>query len=221
MPENELTRSRRVLNWIGKRLPFFWISVTPVVTVPLSALLLFTVGGEHEAEALGLPAGDLCKFDGMIAQTCFYYFDYWRTWLLLALPGVVNLLVLLWFLNRNGYVRVAATAALVLGLARSLVIPLATLAVAQFDVIDDGGLWLRVEIAARGMVTDIDPPTVNLAVRQLLFTVWIAGAVMWVLTVALWRAYEPLMARYWRNLDPPGGPRPDQPPRWTGFLSRR
>ena len=221
MPDNEAARSRRVLNWIGKRLPFFWISVTPVVTLPLSALLLFTVGGEHEAEALGLPAGDLCKFDGMIAQTCFYYFDYWRTWLLLALPGLVNLLVLLWFLNRNGYVRVAATAALVLGLARSLVIPLAALAVAQFDVIDDGGLWLRVEIAARGMVTDIDPPTVNLAVRQLLFTVWIAGAVMWVLTVALWRAYEPLMARYWRNLDPPGGPRPDQPPRWTGFLSRR
>ncbi len=221
MPDNGAARSRRILNWIGKRLPFFWISATPVVTLPLSALLLFTVGGEHGATALGLPEDDLCKFQGHIAQRCLYYFDFWRTWLIFAGPGVLNLLAALWFLNRNGYVRVAAAAAFVLGLARSFVIPLAALAVAQFDVIDDGGSWLRVEIAARGMVTDVEAPSENLAIRQLLLTAWAGGAVLWVLTVALWRAYEPLMARYWRNLDPPGGPRPDQPPRWTGFLSRR
>lgn len=220
MPDEEASGLRRVVDWFLQRSPFLWITVTPVVTLPLSAVLLYTLSGEHSASALGLPAGDLCRFDGSIAQKCLYYFDFWRTGLLLAIPGVVNLLVILWLLDRQGYVRVAAVVVLVLGVARSLVIPLAAIAVSQFDVVDDGGLWFRVEIAARGIIVDIESPSTNTATRQVLTAAWLGGAAMWVLTVVMWRAYEPLMARFWPALEPPSGPRPGAPPRWTGFLRR-
>lgn len=222
MPRGAAGSMRWILGWSRARLPFLWITVSPVATLPLCALLLFTLGGEHTASALGLPAGDLCRFEGHIAQKCFYYLDYWRTWLLFAIPGVVvNLGVLLWLLNRNGYVRVAAVTAFLLALVRSLIIPMAAIAISQFDVVDDMGLWLRVEIAARGLIVDIESPSTNLAIRQALTAAWAGGAVMWVLTIALWRAYEPLMARFWRSVEPPDGPRPGDPPRWTGFLGRR
>ena len=211
---------QRVLTWVKKRSPLVWILVTPVATLPLSALLLFTLGGEHDANALGLPAGDLCRFQGHIAQTCFYYFDFWRTGLLLAAPGVVNLLVALWLLDRNGYVRVAAAVALVLAVVRTLVVPLATVAVSQFDVIDVGGLLLRVEVEATGMFIDVTSPSEGVAIRRLLTAAWIGGAVLWGVSAVVWQAYEPLMAHFWRSLDPPGGPRPNTPPRWTGFLRR-
>ncbi len=211
-----------MMAWLRARQPFVWVTITPVVTVPLSALLLYTVGGEHTASVLGLPAGDLCRFEGHIAQKCFYYFDFWRTWLLFAIPGaVLNLGVVLWLLKGNSYVSVAAIVALLLGLVRSLVIPMAAVAVSQFDVFDDVGLWLRVEIVARGVTVDVESPSTNLAIRQLLIAAWAGGAIMWVLTVGVWRAYEPFMARFWRGIEPPGGPRPDQPPRWTGFHGRR
>ena len=210
----------RVLTWVKKRSPLVWILVTPVATLPLSALLLFTLGGEHDANALGLPAGDLCRFQGHIAQTCFYYFDFWRTGLLLAAPGALNLLVALWLLDRNGYVRVAAAVALVLAVVRTLVVPLATVAVSQFDVIDVGGLLLRVEVEATGMFIDVTSPSEGVAIRRLLTAAWIGGAVLWGVSAVVWQAYEPLMAQFWRSLDPPGGPRPNTPPRWTGFLRR-
>ena len=201
--------------------PLSWILVTPVVTLPLSALLLITLGGEHEATALGLPAGDLCKFQGFIAQTCFFYFDFWRTALLLAAPGVLNLAAVLWLLDRNGYVRVAAVVALTLALVRTLIVPMATVVLAQFDVISDGSLLLRLEVEATGAFIDVDSPTEGVAIRRLLTAAWIGGAAAWGVSAVVWQAYEPLMARFWRNLEPPSGPRPGEPKRWTGFMGRR
>ena len=212
---------RRAWSWLKRRLPFLLITVSPLATAPLAALLLFTAGGEHSAEVLGLPESDLCKFEGFIAQTCFYYFDFWRTWLLLAIPGVLNLGVLLWLLNRNGYVRVAAVVALALGLVRTLIVPVATIALSQIAFVSDGGWFLRVEVETTGVVTDFSSPSEGTAIRRVLTAAWIGGAIFWGITVLVWRAYEPLMARYWRSLDPPGGPRLDAPKRWTGFLTRR
>ena len=221
MRKGEEASTHRAWAWLKQRLPFLVVTVSPLITVPLGALLLLWLGGEREAEALGLPPGDLCRFEGHIAQTCFYYFDFWRTGLLLAAPGALNLLAALWFLNRNGYVRVAAVVALVLGVVRTLVVPLATIAVSQIEVVSDGGLFFQVEVQAAGVIRDVTSPSEGRAVRQVLTAVWVGGAVFWAITVLVWRAYEPLMARYLRNLDPPGGPRPDAPPRWTGFLGRR
>ena len=221
MPSGQAAGMQRVRSWFEKRSPLLWILMTPVVTLPLTVLLLFTLGGEHEAEALGLPAGDLCKFQGHIAQTCFYYFDFWRTGLLLAIPGVLNLAAVLWLLDRNGYVRVAALVAVTLALVRTLIVPMATVVIAQFDVISDGDLLLRLEVEATGFITDVDSPTEGVAIRRLLTAAWIGGAVMWGVSAVVWQAYEPLMARFWRGLEPPSGPRPDAPKRWTGFLGRR
>ena len=207
--------------WLRRRLPFFWITVSPLVTAPLGILFLFAFGGEHEAAALGLPEGELCRFRGTLAQACFYYFDVWRTGLLLAAAGAPSLLAGLWLLRRNGYVRVAAALALALALARTLVVPLATVALSQFELHDMGGLWLRVEVATGGGPGDLEPPTATAASWRLLLAVWAGGAVFWAATVALWRGYEPLMARFWRSLPPPGGPRAGAPPRWTGFLGQR
>lgn len=207
--------------WLRRRLPFFWITVSPLVTAPLGILFLFAFGGEHEAAALGLPEGELCRFRGTLAQACFYYFDVWRTGLLLAAAGAPSLLAGLWLLRRNGYVRVAAALALTLALARTLVVPLATVALSQFELHDIDGLWLRVEVATGGGPGDLEPPTATAASWRLLLAVWAGGAVFWAATVALWRGYEPLMARFWRSLTPPGGPRSGAPPRWTGFLGQR
>ena len=212
---------RRAWTWAKKRLPFLWITVSPVATLPLAALLIFTLGGEHGGTALGLPENDLCKFDGFIAQTCNYYFEFWRVGLLLAIPGILNLGVLLWFLNRNGYVRVAASVALILALVRTLIVPVATISLSDFALVSDGGLYFRMEVAASGVIGDIDPPSEAVAIRRLLLTAWAGGLIFWVVTIAIWRAYEPVMARFWRHVEPPGGPRLDAPPRWTGFLTRR
>ncbi len=211
----------RAWRWLARRSPFFWITVSPLVTAPLGMLFLFFLGGEREAEALGLSAGELCRFQGNIAQTCLYYFDVWRTGLLLAAAGAPSLLAGLWLLRRNGYVRMAAALALALALARTLIVPAATIALSQFDVYDGDGLWFRVAVEAGGGPGDVEPPTATAATWRLLLAVWAGGTIFWVATVALWRAYEPLMARFWRTLTPPGGPRPGAPPRWTGFLRQR
>lgn len=214
-------RAERARRWLAQRSPFFWITVSPLVTAPLGILFVFFLGGEREAAALGLPAGDSCRFRGNIAQACFYYFDVWRTGLLLAAAGAPSLLAGLWLLRRNGYVRVAAALALALALARTLIVPGATIALSQFELHDVDGFWFRVEVAAGGGPGAVEAPTATAATWRLLLAVWAGGAVFWAATVALWRAYEPLMARFWRTLEPPGGPRPGAPPRWTGFLRQR
>ncbi|HCV00750.1 MAG TPA: hypothetical protein DGL25_06060 [Dehalococcoidia bacterium] len=210
---------KRIQSW--GRVPLLWILVTPILTLPLSALLLFTLGGEHRAEALDLPAGELCRFEGHIAQTCFFYFEVWRTWLLLALPGLFNLVVIFWLFHSNGYVRVAAGIALTLGLVRSLVVPFAAIGISHFSLITDGGMYFQVELVATGISNDISSPSEERAIRQLLTAAWIGGAVAWAATIVVWQLYEPLMARYWRNLHPPGGPRAEALARWHGFFGQR
>ena len=44
---------------------------------------------------------------------------------------------------------------------------------------------------------------------------------MWLVTVGLWLAYEPLMERFLPNVMPPHDRHPDEATRWGGFLSRR
>ncbi len=211
----------RFPQWMRARSPFVWVLVTPVFTLPLSAVLLLTLGGEHEPAALGLPQNELCRFEGLLAQSCFYYFDFWRTWLLLAAPGALNLLVLLWALQRNGYVRLAVVIALVLGLVRSLVVPVAAIAISHFALFSEAGLYFQGEVVAGGGVGGVEAPSAERALRQLLTAAWIGGGGAWVVSLVVWQVYEPFMARYWRSLEPPWGPRPEEPKRWTGFLHRR
>ena len=61
MRRDESTGPRRAWSWLKRRLPFLLVTVTPLATVPLAALLLFTAGGEHGAEALGLPENEVVQ----------------------------------------------------------------------------------------------------------------------------------------------------------------
>ena len=135
----------RALQWAQVRSPFRWITVTPIVTLPLSAFLVYQFGGEHDPAELGLPPGELCHLVG-VPKRCFVYYDFWRTALLFLLPGSINLLALLWVFSGHSYLRLAAVCAFVVGLLRVSVVPLATIAISQFEIFSADELYLRVEV---------------------------------------------------------------------------
>ena len=64
-------------------------------------------------------------------------------------------------------------------------------------------------------------PSPGLARIRILTTAWFGGIAMWVLTLAVWQFYEPLMARFRPDLTPPRARRPDEPRSWGGFYRRR
>ena len=194
------------------------ILVTPVVTLPLSALLIFTVGGEVDASALGLVEVEWTRDAGRLDRTHYFYFDFWVTWLLLTAPGVVNLLVARWLFHELTYVRLAAGISLVLALLRTFVVPLASILWLSASVIGDAGLLIRVPINEGGSTSD---PSAVLATLRLLTTAWTGGLGMWLVTLAVWQAYEPLMARFLPRVKPPLERRPGEPTNWSGFLRRR
>ena len=178
---------------LRRQSPFLWIAVTPVVTVPLSALLIYTLGGEHDPNVLGLPAGEYCAYTGP-AEQCFYYYELWRTLLLFTIPGLPILGVLAWFGARSTYMRWAAGAAGVLAVVR-LFLPVVAIVISQFALVDEAGeLYLRVE-AGEG-----ERPT-----NQLLFAAWTVGFGAWVLSLVAWWAFEPVMARLRPEMPPPEG----------------
>ena len=201
---------------LGARSPLELIMLTPVVTLPLSALLIFTVGGALDVSALGLVEKEWTRDAGRLDRTHYFYFDFWVTWLLLTGPGVVNLLVARWLFHELTYVRLAAGISLVLALLRTFVVPLASIVWLSASVIGDAGLLIRIPIGEQG---DPSRPTALLATLRLLTTAWTGGLGMWLVTVALLYSYEPLMARFWPSLQPPR--EPDEPRTWGRLPGRR
>jgi len=192
----------RALRWAQVQSPFLWITVAPIVTLPLSAFLLYQFGGEHDPAELGLPPGELCHLGG-VAKRCFVYYDFWRTALLFLLPGSINLLALLWVFSGHSYLRLAAVCALVIGLLRMSVVPLATIAISQFGIFSAEELYFRVETGPDHRAT-----------LQLLLAAWVGGLVAWTLTLGLWFSFEPVMARLRPEMVPPGGRRRGAPRPW-------
>ena len=203
--------------WMRVGSPFHWILITPVVTVPLGALLLFTLGGEVDADALGLVEKEWTRSAGRIDRTHYFYFDFWDTWLLLTAPGLLNLLVAPWLFRDLTYERMAGALALTLALLRTFVVPLAAIIWFSASVVGDAGLLIRVPINEGGGYA----PSTLTATFRLLTTAWTSGLWMWLVTVGLWLAYEPLMERFLPNVMPPHDRHPDEPTRWGEFLGRR
>ena len=203
--------------WMGAYSPFQLILVTPVVTLPLCAVLLFAFGGEVDASALGLIEKEWTRSAGRIDRTHYFYFDLWTTWLLLTGPGVLNLLVARWLFHDLPYVRGAAALALTLALLRTFVVPLASIVWLSASVIGDGGLLIRVPINEGAGFA----PSPLQATVSLMTTAWTSGLGMWLLTLGVWLAYEPLLARFLPNVVPPDDRQLGEPRRWTGFLTRR
>ena len=206
---------RNVWGRVARQSPLAWLLVTPVLTVPLSALLAFVFAEDVNAGALGLP---IWRNDAIPAR--LYYFDFWPLYLLLTGPGVLNLLVVLWAFQRNSYVRVAAGVGLVVAFVRSFVVVLVFFAIAQSDVIShQGDLLIRMEVEQRGIISLNHSP--ETALLRLLSTTWLFGAFAWGVSFLVWGLYNLAMDRLLPDLTPPK-PRQARGLRsWGGFFERR
>ncbi|HCV00751.1 MAG TPA: hypothetical protein DGL25_06065 [Dehalococcoidia bacterium] len=202
----------------AERSPFTWILATPLVTLPLSGLLLFTVGGTVDAEALGLTEQEWVKVGERLDRVNYFHFDFWSTCGLLLGPGLLNLVVALWVFHPLTYVRTASLLALLLALLRTFVVPLAAILLSPTDLLSSEGLIIRVPIEESGLRSD---PSSELAIFRLLGVAWAGGLAMWIVTAVAWKAYEPLMARFQPHLTPPRERHTGEPSKWGGFLSRR
>lgn len=203
---------------MGRRSPFLWLVLTPLLTAPLSVLLIYGFAEELDAISLGLPT---TRMEANLRATLYYY-DFWPTWLLLTIAGLPNLLVALWFLHRSGYVRVAAGAALVVGALRTFVVLLVFFATSQTNVIShDGELLVRIALEAKGFLSNIGGHTPEHAKMRMLLTLWLYGAYTWAACLALWPLFNLLMDRFLPHLKPPHKRRPGEPRTWGSFLERR
>ena len=200
------------------RSPFEWLLITPTFALPVSALLVFTVGGALDAQALGLLEVEWTKDDRRLDRTHYFYFDFWLTWGLLTAPGAVNLAVVRWLGHELTYVRIAAGLATVLALLRTFVVPVAAVLWLTGEVISDAGTLLRIPVSESRTSAD---PSPTFATWNLLLTAWMGGLGMWLLTFALWRVYDPFMERFFPGMAPPRDESQGEPGRWGGFFRRR
>ena len=136
--------------WDDWLLAFILILVTPIVTVPVTAAVFD--GLIRQPEEIGLPPNGSGfgwgPFEGggcnsLLGPTCYEYAEFAPTLLAFTLPGLVNLLPILWILSSRPRARLAGVVAGVLGIFR-LSIPVMVLLL-DFDRITapDGGSYLR------------------------------------------------------------------------------
>lgn len=209
---------RKLPGGLGRRSPFLWLVLTPLLTAPLSLALIYGFAEELDAGSLGLPT---TRMEANL-QATLYYYDFWPTWLLLTIAGLPNLLVALWFLHRSGYVRVAAGAALVVALLRTFVVLLVFFATSQTNVIShDGELLMRVALEAKGFLASVGDHSPGFAKMRMLLTLWLYGAYTWAASLALWPLWNLVMDRFLPHLKPPQKRKPGEPRTWGSFLERR
>lgn len=203
---------------MGRRSPFLWLVLTPLLTAPLSLLFIYGFAEELDAQSLGLPT---TRMEANLRATLYYY-DFWPTWLLLTLPGRPNLLVALWFLHRSAYVRVATGGALVLAVLRTFVVLLVFFATSQTNVIShDGGLLMRIALEGKGFLANIGDHSPEFAKMRMLLTLWLYGVYAWAACLALWPLWNIVMDRFLPHLKPPRKRRAGEPRSWGSFLERR
>ena len=207
----------RAWRWMGSRSPLAWVVVTPVVTAPLTAILVFSLARELNARELGLPV-----WRNELIPATLHYFDFWVTALLLIGPGLLNLLVVLWFFQRNGYIRVAAALALVVALIRTVGIMLLFFTFTPSDlIVHDGQLLMRIEAERPGLLALEPRASPQEALVRLVLPMWLFGAFAWGPSVLIWGLYNLVMERLAPHLTPPRSQQAGDPRSWGGFFSRR
>ncbi len=118
MATNELT-SVGSPSWLNKWwMPFLWIILTPIVTVPVSAVLFDTLAGYQTPAEIGLP--DPAGTDGCDGWFCptYQYSEVAPTIVAFVLPGLLNLVSFLWVSSTRPRVRAAGIVAGLLGIVR-------------------------------------------------------------------------------------------------------
>jgi hypothetical protein len=163
-------------------MPFLWIILTPLVTVPLSEALFDSLAGYQAPGEAGLPAindPDCLDF----ACVDYEYFELGiPTLIAFALPGLLNLVAFAWLVSTSRRVRTAAVVAGVLGVVR-LMIPVIVLL--SFDTVTN----------AAGRSYAVNPHSV---LRDIYGTpepfsaIWDQSALAWAASLVTWGAFRVL-----------------------------
>jgi hypothetical protein len=133
MATQELT-SRGWSSWLDQWWhPFLWITLTPIVTVPLSYILFELLAGVHEPQEVRLPDCEGCWF------VTYEYSEVVPTAIAFTLPRLLNLAPLVWILSPDHRARSAGVVAGMLGALR-LSIPLVVLMLSFDRVTNPDGM---------------------------------------------------------------------------------
>jgi hypothetical protein len=176
MATQELTS--RGWSWLNDwRLPFLWITLTPIVTVPLSAILYSALAGRQTPAEIGVP--DPARTDGCDGWFCatYEYSEVGPTVLAFALPGLLNLVSFLWVSSTRPRVRAAGIVAGLLGVLR-FSIPVIVLT-AAFDRVTDAGGTTYFQFSG----------WINLSPHA---EVWSAGFFAWLGSLSVWAVFRVL-----------------------------
>jgi hypothetical protein len=184
MATNELT-SRGSSLWLNEWWrPFLWITLTPIVTVPVSAIVFGAL--IRQPEEVGFPPnnpqsqidlfqGGSC--DSFLSSPCYEYAEAVPTLLAFALPGLLNLAPIAWVLSKNIRVKVAALVALLLGALR-LAIPVLVLMLGYETVANsEGTSYFRWDTL--DFIFPSEPT----------FPIWVLGALAWVGCLVAWAMF--------------------------------
>lgn len=153
-------------------LPFLWVMLSPLVTVPASGLAFALLVGTHSAQEVHLPDVDTGWFSGPTR-----YFEVEPALLAFTIPGVLNLGAFVWVFSRAGRVRAAAVVAGTLGLIRTA-IPAAVLLLGFHQLTNPTGMTYSQYDSAFHPAPYLD--------------VWLAGAGAWLLSLLVWEVFRRL-----------------------------
>ena len=164
--------------------PFIWIILTPIVTVPVSAIIFSAL--IRQPEEAGFPPnnpqsqidlfqGGSC--DSFLSSPCYEYAETGPALLAFAWPGLLNLAPVVWVLSKNTKAKAAGLVALLLGALR-FAIPLLVLMFGYKTVTNpEGTSYFRWDTLDFILPSE---PT---------FAIWLLGALAWFGSLLVWAAF--------------------------------
>jgi hypothetical protein len=187
MARNELT-SRASSSWLNEWWhPFLWITLTPAVTVPVSAFVFGTL--IRQPEEVGFPPnnpqsqidifqGGSC--DSFLSSPCHEYAEAVPALLAFAVPGLLNLAPIAWVLSKSIRVKVAALVALLLGALRSAIPVLVLMFGYETVANSEGTSYFRWDTL--DFIVPSEPT----------FSIWVLGALAWFGSLLVWAVFRVL-----------------------------
>ncbi len=169
-------------SWLNQwSMPFLWIILAPIVTVPLSAILFSTLAGYHSPAEVGLPDRSSHGWFSFIRE----YSEVVPTLIAFSLPGLFNLAPFVWMLSAKPRVRMAGALAGLMGLVR-LGIPLAVLMLG-FDRLTNASGTSYFDFVTEGFVLFWGEPH---------DVIWFFGALAWLGTLLVWASFLMILYVY-------------------------
>ncbi len=165
--------------------PFAWITLTPIVTVPLSAILFSTLAGYHSPGEAGLPDRSEHGWFGSTHE----YAEVLPTLIAFVLPGLLNLVSFLWVSSTRPRVRAAGIVAGLLGIVR-VSIPVIVLML-SFDRYANASGTSYFDFVTEGFMVFAPAPHLEL---------WFFGALAWLGTLLVWALFAVILCiSEWRT----------------------